>query len=98
MKLCTFEVRTHLGKHQRIGAVVSEGIVDLNFACALDFSARGEARPYEMAGVLVPPSMLEFLRGGAASMDAARSAVEDLRGTFFGWYDAYRGHASEGPV
>lgn len=69
MKLCTFEVRTHLGRHQRLGAITSAGIVDLNFACA---ALTGS---YKQADVLVPPSMREFLEYG--SMAAARSALTE---------------------
>ena len=34
MKLCTFELKTQLGKHPLLGAFINEGIVDLNSACA----------------------------------------------------------------
>ncbi len=69
MKLCTLEVRTHLGRHQRLGAITPAGIVDLNFACA---ALTGS---YKQADVLVPPSMREFLEYG--SMDAARQALTE---------------------
>ncbi len=69
MKLCTFEVRTHLGRHQRLGAITPDGIVDLNFACA---ALTGS---YKQADVLVPASMREFLEYG--SMAAARQAVAE---------------------
>src|ERR1700682_701834 len=69
MKLCTFEVRTHLGRHRRLGAVTTSGIVDLNFACA---SLTGN---YKQADALVPPSMRDFLEYG--SMAAARPAVDE---------------------
>lgn len=69
MKLCTFEVRTHLGRHRRLGAVTASGIVDLNFACA------ALTESYRQADALVPPSMREFLEYG--SFAAARQAVEE---------------------
>jgi len=69
MKLCTFEVRTHLGRHRRLGAVTASGIVDLNFACA---SLTGN---YKQADALAPPSMRDFLEYG--SMAAARQAVNE---------------------
>jgi 2-keto-4-pentenoate hydratase/2-oxohepta-3-ene-1,7-dioic acid hydratase in catechol pathway len=69
VKLCTFEVHTHLGRHRRLGAVVAEGIVDLNFACAATIGS------YKHADAFVPPSMREFLEYG--SMEAARKAVEE---------------------
>lgn len=71
MKLCTFEVHTHLGRHRRLGAVTSEGIVDLNFACAARIGS------YKQADALVPPTMREFLEYG--SMEAARKAVDERK-------------------
>jgi 2-keto-4-pentenoate hydratase/2-oxohepta-3-ene-1,7-dioic acid hydratase in catechol pathway len=65
MKLCTFEIRTHLGRHRRLGAVLPAGILDLNFACALRFAEGGERRPQEVADVLLPANMLDLLRAGA---------------------------------
>lgn len=76
MKLCTFEVDTILGRHARLGAVTATGIVDLNFACAWHLHAKGEPRPYTLADVLVPPTMLEFLQGQETSSGFARATVE----------------------
>ncbi len=70
MKLCTFEVRTHLGRHQRIGAVTDAGIVDLNFACAALLGGN-----YHLADAVVPAQMLPFLEAGALAMDKARKVV-----------------------
>ena len=78
MRLCTFELKTPLGRHQRLGAVVSDAIIDLHSACAWRLFERGEAQPYRLAQALVPPSMLGFLQGGASSMAAARDAVTAL--------------------
>src|SRR5690349_14456209 len=78
MRLCTFELKTPLGRHQRLGAAVPEGVIDLHSACAWRLFERGEARPYRLAQALVPPSMLDFLQGGASSMAAARDAVAAL--------------------
>lgn len=58
MKLCTFEVRTHLGRHRRLGAVTAEHIVDLNFAYA---RATGDQ---QLANVLMPPDMQAWLERG----------------------------------
>ena len=76
MKLCTFEVKTVLGKHWRLGAIICEGIVDLNAACAWHLQKKGEAQPYRLSGVLVPADMLSFLQGGVTSMAFARATVE----------------------
>jgi 2-keto-4-pentenoate hydratase/2-oxohepta-3-ene-1,7-dioic acid hydratase in catechol pathway len=61
LKLCTFEIKTHLGRRQRLGAVLPEGIVDLNFACAWWLWRRGQKRPNLLADVQLPPNMLEYL-------------------------------------
>jgi 2-keto-4-pentenoate hydratase/2-oxohepta-3-ene-1,7-dioic acid hydratase in catechol pathway len=78
MKLCTFEVSTSLGKHRRFGAVIPGGIVDMNFACAWHLARKGEARPRALADVLVPDSLLEFIRGGDTSMGFARATLAAL--------------------
>jgi 2-keto-4-pentenoate hydratase/2-oxohepta-3-ene-1,7-dioic acid hydratase in catechol pathway len=78
MKLCTFEVATSLGRHSRFGAVVPGGIVDMNFACAWHLALKGEARPSTLAHVLVPDSLLEFIRGGDTSMGFARATLAAL--------------------
>ena len=72
MRLCTFEVHTHLGWQSRLGAVDAEGVIDLNFAAA---QASGNAR---LADALVPPSLLGLLDGGEASMEEARRAMASL--------------------
>src|SRR5437667_10415943 len=79
MKLCTFEVATHLGKHHRLGAETPEGIVDLNFACAWNLLNQGETRPREMASVALPDNMLEFLRGGRRSLSYATETLESVQ-------------------
>ena len=78
MKLCTFEVKTRLGKHWRLGCAISEGIIDLNFACAWHLGRKGEARPYGLAEVLVPDNMLQFLQGEKTSMSFASATVNDV--------------------
>lgn len=78
MKLCTFEVKTALGRHSRLGAVIEEGIVDLNFACAWHLARKGEARPYTLADILVPDNMLEFLRGEETSSGFARATLASV--------------------
>jgi 2-keto-4-pentenoate hydratase/2-oxohepta-3-ene-1,7-dioic acid hydratase in catechol pathway len=75
MKLCTFEVATSLGRHTRLGAVIPAGIVDMNFTCAWHLARKGEVRPGALADVLVPPSLLEFIKGGDTSMGFARASL-----------------------
>ena len=79
MKLCTFEIRTALGRHRRLGAVVEQGIVDLNFACAWHLARKHEARPYTLANVLVPDNMLEYLRGEETSAGFARATIATIQ-------------------
>jgi 2-keto-4-pentenoate hydratase/2-oxohepta-3-ene-1,7-dioic acid hydratase in catechol pathway len=69
LKLCTFEIRTHLGRHRRLGAVIPAGILDLNFACA----ARDGSQ--KIADALLPAGMRDFLEGESRAMAAARDAM-----------------------
>jgi len=80
MKLCTFEVSTHLGRHRRLGAVIPSGIVDLNFAFAAHLAASGEPRPHEVANVLLPDNMLEFLQAGRTAASSACQALQSFSG------------------
>jgi 2-keto-4-pentenoate hydratase/2-oxohepta-3-ene-1,7-dioic acid hydratase in catechol pathway len=80
MKLCTFEVRTPLGRYRRLGAVLEAGVADLNFACARLLESQGEPQPQKVADVLLPPDMLEYLRGEERAADWARRSLESLEG------------------
>ncbi|MBZ5584817.1 MAG: fumarylacetoacetate hydrolase family protein [Acidobacteriia bacterium] len=71
MKLCTFEVSTHLGRHQRAGACKTGVIVDLNFAVAWYMAQSGEPEPQRLADALVPSTMPAFLRAGLRAMHTA---------------------------
>jgi 2-keto-4-pentenoate hydratase/2-oxohepta-3-ene-1,7-dioic acid hydratase in catechol pathway len=75
LKLCTFEIRTHLGRHRRLGVVLPSGILDLNFACAARLALTGEALPQKLADVLVPHNMREFLEGEARAMASAEETI-----------------------
>ena len=79
MKLCTFEVQTPVGRRCRLGAVTEQGIADLNFACARLLFRKGETRPCELADVLVPDNMLDFLGGGKTAMEAAAEALDSAK-------------------
>ena len=81
VKLVTFEVSTVLGAFSRIGALLQDGILDLNMAYVCYLKDTGD-RPhaYELAEVVVPPDMLDFLRVGDDAMDAARNAIEFVSG------------------
>lgn len=79
MKLCTFEIKTPLGKFQRLGAVVKAGIIDLNAACAWHLHRKGEAQPYRLAHALLPASMIKFLEGEITTMTFAQKTIEDVQ-------------------
>lgn len=72
MKLCTFEVQTHLGKFRRLGVVFPNGVVDLNFAAALQLDSQ------KHADALVPPSLLGWLEGGARTQKTTQEAIAYL--------------------
>jgi len=78
MKLCTFEIDTPLGRQRRLGALAAPGIVDLNSTCSWHLRSKGETRPYWLSAVLVPPNMLEFLRGGETSLTFAQTSLEHI--------------------
>lgn len=71
VKLCTFEIATHLGRHRRLGAMKDGRVVDLNFATAWYMAQTGEAEPQRLADALVPNTMLEFLRTGLRASHTA---------------------------
>jgi len=81
MKLCTFEIKTVLGKHQRLGAILPDGILDLHAACAWHFFQQGDAQPYRLANALLPPAMLTFLQGETTSMETAKAVIESFEQT-----------------
>lgn len=82
MKLCTFEIQTHIGKIQRIGAVVdnNQRIIDINFSVAWRLAEKGEVQPYRIADAFAPSTMLEFIQGGDSALEHARGAVHAVHG------------------
>ncbi|HVJ09144.1 MAG TPA: fumarylacetoacetate hydrolase family protein [Acidisarcina sp.] len=72
MKLCTFEVQTHLGSFRRLGAVCSDSVIDLNFAAALHLENSRHA------DALVPPSLLAWLEGGTLTHKTTLDAIAYL--------------------
>jgi 2-keto-4-pentenoate hydratase/2-oxohepta-3-ene-1,7-dioic acid hydratase in catechol pathway len=75
MKLCTFEIQTQAGRLQRLGAVVDDGIVDLNFAFERKLQVDGNPQPARLALTRVPANMLEFLEAGDRAMEDACGAI-----------------------
>jgi hypothetical protein len=85
MRLITFEDSV---RRSRIGALAPDGqvgdlkIVDLNSACALYLrDVEDEGAFYRLADALVPPDMRELFSGGDTSLEAARKALEHVRGS-----------------
>lgn len=72
MKLCTFEVRTALGRSRRLGAYTPAGVTDLNSGYSALLHDRGLRRTQVQADALVPPDMLLFLQMEEQGMDLAR--------------------------
>ena len=86
MKLATFEVDTAVGPVRRLGVVEEGGgsgdadggadaYLDVTAGYARLLADDGEPRPTELAETLAPPEMVEFLRGGDRSVDAAREVL-----------------------
>ncbi len=79
MRLCTFEIKTALGKFQRLGVQLPEGILDLHATCAWHLRMKGEPQPYRLTHALVPADMLLFLQGEVTSMTFAKAAVDHFQ-------------------
>lgn len=78
MKLVTYEIPGVWGYH--IGALLGPGVADLTGAYALYLKeTEGEGRAYEVASARITTDMVEFLRGGPGTMNAARQALEHLQ-------------------
>ncbi len=71
MRLCTLEIRSDLGRQNRLGLILSDNILDLNFVTAWRLAADGYTFAREMAEALVPSSMLRFIQGGRRALDEA---------------------------
>jgi 2-keto-4-pentenoate hydratase/2-oxohepta-3-ene-1,7-dioic acid hydratase in catechol pathway len=78
MRLCTYEIRTALGRHERLGACLDDRIVDLNLASAWRLRAAGEPAWRKLADLLVPPDLRAFLEVGMRGWDEVRAALAAL--------------------
>ena len=72
LKLVTFKVHTE----RRLGAVVKEGIVDLNSAYTAYLKEGGEVFPKRVASALIPPDMVGFLEGGEKAKNEAEKVLK----------------------
>jgi acylpyruvate hydrolase len=81
MKLVTFEPLGQYMRVDRVGALLDEKrVVDLNFAYALYLGhEKSELKPYELASVFLPPSMMEILSGWERSFEAAKQVMEYIK-------------------
>ncbi|MBS4027554.1 MAG: fumarylacetoacetate hydrolase family protein [Ignavibacteriales bacterium] len=84
MKLCTFEIKTPLGRYNRLGTMLNESILDLNFAAAYYLSRMGEAVPYQFANAIIPSDMLSFLQTEKTGMKFANETIEFFKQEFQG--------------
>jgi len=80
MKLVTFQT---IGD-PRLGCLAGEKIVDLTLAYEAMLLERGRTKARALAGVLVPPDMIDFLDGESDSLAAATEAFEWVAGKGFG--------------
>lgn len=78
MKLCTFEVQTRVGRFQRLGAAIPDGIADLNFAFERMLDTQGDRQPKPLAAARVPTRMLDFLDAGERALEDACRAISFL--------------------
>lgn len=76
MKLVTFEVKTVLGRFNRIGAVAAEVVIDLNASYKWHLKEQGDPEPEVVGNILMPNDMEAFLKNGSRTMESARLLVE----------------------
>jgi len=72
MKLVTFREPHY--RHRRLGLLLGDSVVDANYVYSRMLKDQGDDYPQRFADAVIPTDMLEFLRGGKRSMDAARGA------------------------
>ena len=76
MKLATFE---YMGT-DRVGVVFDENkIADITLAYSGYLYQNEEPKAYQLAEVLVPPSMLKIIEGGQSSLKSAMEAVQAIK-------------------
>jgi acylpyruvate hydrolase len=71
MKLLTFTA----GSAPRAGALINDGIIDLNMACVAMLAAAGDALPYEAAAAKLPADLLKLITLGEPGRSAAKEAL-----------------------
>lgn len=76
MKFATFEVDTDVGPIQRLGVVDGSSYLDVTAAYEQHLAEQEEATPSEVAQVIAPSNIIEFLRRGDRSLEAVRAVRE----------------------
>jgi acylpyruvate hydrolase len=76
--LVTYTTETPFGVVTRLGGMIADGsIVDLRAAYGAYLAEReGDSQAAGIAGVRIPDEMIDFIRGGAKAMDAARRGID----------------------
>lgn len=77
-KLVSYLVDTPFGSVARLGAILSDDrVLDLRTALRAHLQLNeGDPQAANIADVRIPDSMLDFIRGGAAALAAAKDAVQ----------------------
>ena len=77
MKLVSYSLPTIIGESIRIGAFLGDQVIDLTLAYARYLAEkRTTGRPYEVAEAILPPDMVEFLKGGKLSTETAKEVID----------------------
>jgi acylpyruvate hydrolase len=75
MKLVTFQTKGD----PRLGCLSGDKVVDLTLAYEAMLQEQGRRKARALAGVMVPPDMIDFLDGEGASLTAAVEASTGWR-------------------
>jgi 2-keto-4-pentenoate hydratase/2-oxohepta-3-ene-1,7-dioic acid hydratase in catechol pathway len=71
VKLVTF----HYNGFERVGALIDDRVIDLNYGYTLLLAENGEPSPYPLAQAIVPTDINGFLRKGEQALQAAKEVV-----------------------
>lgn len=72
MKLVSFSYEGNT----RIGSIVDDRIIDLNYGYLAMLESQGQLRAKQIAEAFIPSNMVEFLQGGDQSMNLAKEVVD----------------------
>ncbi|MED4779947.1 fumarylacetoacetate hydrolase family protein [Brevibacillus choshinensis] len=72
MRLVTYSYEGN----QRIGALMNDQVIDLNYACVEMLHSQGQIRAKQIAEAYIPTNMVEFLQGGEQSLKMANDGIE----------------------